>query len=356
MGRSSREVGTELWRELIERLDEGVLIFSDRGIVIYANDSAARLLGYTPRDVLELDRDDLISLCQHDRLDEASFARALLTDSLPNTPGQRYEIATANNRLLVTPFRLEMEHGSVTVLLLREQQSWRAELINQTLVSSDMQGPLLFADTYCQMLLSRLESGKAYPFELLDLARIASESVERALALWETLAHLNSTDPAQEPDWVLGPASLAEVVDTALRAALQRHQHSFPVVDVKIPEDLPCIAASEQHLPHALSALLEGVAQRLTHHDHIRLVAHHQRRYVQIDLMVDKAGLIHGYQLDTLPLAVAEQIILRHSGRIWIEAPDQSGALSVSLPVWVEADACAPEGQPSMAGDSSNLP
>src|SRR5687767_14569431 len=128
MRRSSRSLGTELWREMIERLDEGVIVFSDRGVVIYANDEAATLLGYTPRDVLELEKDDFISLCQLDRMDGASFANAFMGNQLPDSPDRVFEVATVHKRLSIRPFGLTLENGTVTVLLLREVSNWRSDL------------------------------------------------------------------------------------------------------------------------------------------------------------------------------------------------------------------------------------
>src|SRR5215475_13173665 len=97
--RSTRTLGTELWREIVERLDEGVIVFNQRGVAIYANDEAARLLSYQRRDVLELERDDLVALCDQDRMDGARFAGMFISGRVPDGAGP-FEIVTTSRHLV----------------------------------------------------------------------------------------------------------------------------------------------------------------------------------------------------------------------------------------------------------------
>jgi signal transduction histidine kinase len=337
MRRSSRALGTELWREIVERIDEGVIIFSDRGVVIYANDEAARLLNYSPRDVLELEKDDFVALCQLDRLEGAQFASAFLENQVPESPTRAYEVATTYTRLLISPFTLTLENGIVYVLILREITRWRSQLIADTLVSPEMQSPLEFALMYCRTLMSRLESGQAYPYELTDLARIIHSSVGRALELWQNLLQLHSTDPHYAHQWKLEPVALKEMIQRAIANLDDHAAHGFPHFELDFPEDLPAISASPEHLYAGLCALLAGMSERMTRQDSFSLIARHRRRYIQVDLTPNgsKNAVPQGYQFDILPLAVAEQVILRHGGRLWIGARvDQPSKLSFSLPVW----------------------
>jgi hypothetical protein len=344
MRRSSRSLGTELWREMIERLDEGVIVFSDRGVVIYANDEAATLLGYTPRDVLELEKDDFISLCQLDRLDGAAFARAFAEGDLPGAPDRVFEVATVQKRLSIRPFNLTLENGMVTVLLLREVLNWRADLISETMMSPDMQGPLDSAAHYCNTLISRLEDGSAHPFELADLARIIQSSVTRAQGLWGNLSRLYNTNPTHFSQWDIRPLPLQEAFQEAISELKTHNSHGMPNLHLDMPDNLPPIAASSAQLHAGLCALLEGATARLMRQDRLAVIARHRRRYVQVDVTPEgtSAGGLHGYLFDSLPLAIAEQVILRHGGRVWIGARhDKPHTLSFSLPVWSEDGAAA---------------
>lgn len=338
MRRSSRSLGTELWREMIERLDEGVIVFSDRGVVIYANDEAAALLGYTPRDVLELEKDDFISLCQLDRLDGATFAKSFSAGNLPGAPEIKFEVATVHKRLSIRPFKLTLEHGMVSVLLLREVLNWRSDLISETLMSPEMQGPLDSAVHYCQTLLARLEDGHAHQFEITDLARIVHSSVTRAQSLWGNLSRLYNTNPKHLSQWNVQPLHLHDAVKTAVAALTS---NTLPDLHLDIPDDLPLIAASATHFHAGLCALFEGTTSRLTRQDRLDVIARHRRRYVQVDVTPEgpATGGLHGYLFDSLPLAIAEQVILRHGGRVWIGARhDKPHTLSFSVPVWSQDD------------------
>lgn len=344
MRRSSRSLGTELWREMIERLDEGVIVFSDRGVVIYANDEAAALLDYTPRDVLELEKEDFISLCQLDRLDGAAFARAFSEGVLPGAPERVFEVATVQKRLSIRPFNLTLENGMVTVLLLREVLNWRADLISETLMSPDMQGPLDSAAHYCNTLIARMEDGSAHPFELTDLARIIQSSVTRAQGLWGNLSRLYNTNPSHVSQWDIQPLPLQDALNKAIS---ELKSNNLPSLHLDMPSNLPPIAASSSHLHAGLCALLEGATGRLSRQNRLDVTARHRRRYVQVDVTPEGAstGGLHGYQFDSLPLAIAEQVILRHGGRVWIGARhDKPHTLSFSLPVWSEDGAAAPMG------------
>jgi hypothetical protein len=336
MRRASRALTSELWRELIEKLDQGVIIFNDHGVVIYANDEAAHLLGYTTRDVLELEKEDFLALCQIDRLEGAQFSIMLLEGQLPATPDRTYAVATVHKRLTLCPFTLNLDNDTVTVLLLREISHWREDLISDAIVSPAMQTPLDSAVSYCQMLLSRLDSNEAHPFELADLARIINSSVSRAMTLWAALSQLYHTDPSREGTWDAQPIVLGD----ALRSALQEVRstnNNLPKISFDLPDDLPLITGAASQLHIGLSALLQGISARLTRSDQMTLTARQRRHYVQVDLQtVSPTGnVLHGYLLDALPLAIVEQVILRHGGRLWLNPhPSRPSTLSFSLPVW----------------------
>src|SRR5205814_24204 len=108
------------------------------------------------------------------------------------------------------PFNLTLENGNVIVLLLREVLNWRSELIAETMMSPDMQGPLDSALSYSQTLLKRLEDGSAHPFELTDLVRIIQSSVTRALGLWGNVLRLYNTNPQHEAQWDIAPMALQD--------------------------------------------------------------------------------------------------------------------------------------------------
>lgn len=336
--RSSRTMGTDLWREIVTRLDEGVIVLSRHGVVIYANDEAGRLLDYPPRDVLGLEKDDLAALCDPDRLDGTRFAAALHKDAPPLEELSRpYEIVTPKRRLRARLFPIVLEHGEVTILLLQELAGGHNDLIART-VSGEMRGPLDAIGHYSGMLLDRLKDGTAHPYEINDLARIIRDSLGRALSLWEMLANLQSAQPEQSPT-----ASATSRVDLAasLKAAAslfeQMSGQPMPGIRADIPADLPAVRAAAPMLDSALNILLAAMAARLSPANQIVVSARNREKYVQIDLTVDAPQHpIHSHLMDTLPFATVEQMMARQGGRAWIKVSQQTSRVSLALPIWAD--------------------
>jgi signal transduction histidine kinase len=330
----------ETWRVLVESLDEGVIVFDQRGVVIYANQEAGRLLGYAHRDVLELTRDDLLSLFQKDRLEEPHLARAILGQTASLDKRRAYEVTTLSRRLLVTPFVADAEAG-LTAVLVRELRSWRAELIADAL-ADEMRSPLAFAASYCETLLRRM--GEEWPgaFELHDLARIIRDSIGRAIGQLESLTRLRDTDPrfsAQE----FRPISFKAAAQRARRELEMHSVQGIHALRFDLPDDLPPVRTSEAHLHAALCALIEGATQRLGHDDRMLMRATNRDTYVQIDLVPSAPGAaLRGYLFDALPFAIAEQVIVQQGGSLWITTrPGRPAIFSFSLPVWAEGGPAA---------------
>lgn len=338
--RTTRAFGTDLWRTLIEKLDEGVIVFNQRGVVIYANDEAARLLGYKPRDVLELDKSDVLSLCDTTRLDGDHFAAAFQSEDLGENSGHTYGVVTSSKRLSVTPLQLDLVHGQVTVLLLREAVGWRSDLIAQALMT-EMSSTLAFTNESATMLSERVKSGDAHPFEVGDLARIIHESQEHTLGLWNMLSYLHRADPRQAAILETRKTHLGDLCQAAQHELAQHTGHRLSSMKLELPHDLPAVCASPTHLQAALYILMEQALACLPEGHGLIIKAHDRQRYVQLDLTADGPGSrLRSHLLDELPLAAAEQIIQQHGGRVWIGS--QAGkpvALSLALPIWQEDQA-----------------
>ena len=335
--RPSRTFGTDLWRTLIEKLDEGVIVFNQRGVVIYANSEAARLLDYKPRDVLELDKEDVLSLCDAARLDGERFAAAFLDENLREGSGHSFEVVTASKRLILTPLALELEHGQVIVLLLREAECWRSDLIAQALMT-EMRSPLIFTADGANMLSERVKSGNAHPYELTDLARIIRESHEHTLDIWTRLSYLYHADPRQAGVLEMSSVDLEKMCREVLDVLVERTGHRASDVRVGFQHDLPAVRASEDHLRMALAILLEQSLICLPEDDTLIVKGSNKKRYIQLDLVTSDTGSkLRCYLLDDLPLAAAEQIIKQHSGRVWMRGrAGKSVILSLALPIWDE--------------------
>lgn len=338
--KTTRTLGTDLWRTVIEKLDEGVIVFNQRGVVIYSNNEAARLLDYKPRDVLELDKEDVISLCDTTRLDGDHFAAAFLLGDLGENSGHTYEIVTSRKKLCVTPLQLDLVHGKVTVLLLREAVGWRSDLIAQALMT-EMRSPLAFTTDSATMLNERVKSGDAHPYELRDLTRIIRESQEHTMGLWNMLSYLHRADPRQAALLETKPVQLHDLCQAAQDELAQHAGYRSSALKLELPTGLPAVRASATHLQAALYILIEQALACLPEDDTLTVKACDRQRYVQLDLAAGTAGSrMRSHLLDELPLAAAEQIIQQHGGRVWVRGKaGKPIVLSIALPLWQQDEA-----------------
>nr|MBN1228399.1 PAS domain-containing protein [Anaerolineae bacterium] len=328
------EIDPDIIRQIFEKLPYGVLIFDSRGTAVSANQEAARLLDYHLQEIPGLTREDFLALCQPDRLDYIHLKRALLGETAPGAG--EYTFATVSRRLSARVIPLHTEGIPSSALLLREHHEWQAELISETAVDR-LHSPLAFAASYCETLQSRLDEDWGQEFELQDLARITRESIGQAFASWEMLHRLHITNPEQQKHRAYRAIALPAVLQFALRDLDERGVPGTSRLTLDIPAMLPPVRASETDLRIGLSALLEGAANRQNAGDSIVIKAHDRTHYIQIDFIAEKpANALVSYLFDSLPCAIAEQVIIRHGGRIWFSAGGGGHVCSISLPVWKE--------------------
>lgn len=338
--RQSRTLGTtDLWRMIVEELDEGIIVFNDMGVSIYTNNEAARLLGYATRDVLDLDVDDLVALVYRRRLDGSNLARALLKDEIGEPPGKEYLIAMSDRRLHARPFKLALENGTVTILLLRDAGAWVDTLISDTVID-ELYGPLSAASTYAQTLISRINEGNALPFELHDLARIISESVARAHDLWITASNLAELSPDRAPTLSEDIVDFEELMREVEAELFHSSSGDTPPIDKLLPDDLMPIKGNRAGLKSALLALLKGCAARLPQGTYLEVAAENYNTFIKVTVqprsaeaaLVNVAEWFAPRDLDRLPFAIAEQVVVRNGGRVWIDDGVFHCMIPASLP------------------------
>jgi len=330
------DLDPELWQHVVTHLDQGVVLLSAEKLIIYANASAAALLGMAVEDLLGLDSEDFIALSQPGRLDSARLAEALEDDHLGGQAEQSLAIVTAERRLSVRVTLLETARGRFTLLLLDEMKTWRDALIAQSVID-EMHGPLSVAASYNEMLLSRLSEGSVPTYEIQSMAQIARESVERALELWESISELVETAPDGTP-WKPEATRIRDVLQRAVRAVQQQPGGQQPLAGLvlELADDLPLVSAHPSTLHTALVVLIGGMLAKLKARERLIISAEDHEHYVQVTLRTDSALFsFPGYLFDTLPFAIVEQVIQRHKGRIWLASESERPAvITFALPTW----------------------
>jgi PAS domain S-box-containing protein len=331
------ELGSDLWKAIIESLNSGVIVIDPQGTIAYANEEAARLLARSRDDVLALDMEDLIALWQPERLDGERIATIMLNDLLGDTPGETFQVATFDRRLRMTPFRMEAEGGALTIVLMQEDIHWRSDLITRA-VMEEMNTPIAFAAEYCETLRNRIEGGNAYEAELLQITRIITNSIERALMLWDTLRRLYDTDARAVAPPKMESISLGRAIRSAVKEIEDRALRGIPTLQLFLPGDLPEVRASAQHLHAALCSLFTEAMSRVGEKETLTISASGKEGYVRVDLTLGASGgMVRNYLFDGLPLSIVEQVIVQHGGRIWVDStPGQPTVFSFSVPTWEE--------------------
>ena len=327
----------ELWWSLVDNLDAGILVFDASGVVIYANDAAGDLLDYPAMDALGLDLADFLALCQPDRLEIEHLRADLLGNASPTR--HAYAVTTATRRLSVRIQPLSLADEPLLTLILRPLAHWRMDLIAE-MALNDLHSPLAFAAGYVETLLQRLSDPSVHAYELRNFARISLNSLKQAGDTWEMLRRLELTG---------GEESLASFEAVDLRLAIQdalteltdRSVPGLPDLPLDLPEALSPVSGSPRLLHIGLCALLEGMAVRLPQDDRLILTVQNRGSYVQVEVIAGSHGsALQAYLFDELPFAIAEQAIIQHGGRIWIDSSND-GMIPVccfSLPVWTPDD------------------
>lgn len=326
---------TSLWRSIVEHADQGVLVFNHLGVVIYANDTAASLLGYRPRDLLELDQEDLLCLCYPQRLDFQQFSKAL-SGKTP-AKGTTYEVAMVDRRLLMRPVNMLLDDSPVTILYISAVRRWQSELVAEAVLSEAMRGSLAMTSSAVDTLEKRIRDAVAsdqlaYPYEFESLANIIRQGVEQALARWE---QSNIFYEAAQANYLTNSKPVD--LDLLFAAVLSYDYESFkgtPRIELRFEDNLPPINAVQSALLEAFKKLIGVIAGRLASNHHIVIHAQTKRQYIRLKLWVEadhEAGhLPDSYSLDALPLAFTEQVIIGHGGRMWTE---KQRKLFIMLPI-----------------------
>jgi signal transduction histidine kinase len=201
----------------------------------------------------------------------------------------------------------------------------------------DMRSPLTFTISYSDALITRIQSPKPYPEELVEFGKIIRNGVVRALDQWESLYALYQTDPRRDEQIAWEKVALAGAIKAAITELVASKRASLPRIDLSLPPNLPPVRARAKDLLFILTSLLQESISRLEKDGSVKVSAAREGNFVQTNLtLLGGQVLVRAYLFDAMPLSTVEQTIIMYGGRLWVEnEPGKSTTFSFTLPAWM---------------------
>jgi len=352
------ERNREAFRSLVDWLAEGVLMVDDRGRLVTANPSAARILGMDPARILNVNGTDpgweLLDVAEQDRplrvTAATGRARIEVPVALRRPDGSTRWLSVSTRAVeperegpyaVVVSFTDVTERRDAAEALARSN----AELQQFAYVAShDLSEPLRMVSSYLGLLRRRYHG--QLDADADEFIQYAVDGAGRMRALIEALLAYSRAGRAQPPRRV----ELSEVVADVLRSLAAAMVDAGADVEI---DDLPAVRGDRAQLEQLLQNLIAN-ALKFRDGDRARVRVRDEGRMngmVQIavadsgigipveqrEQVFEMFGRLHdreAYEGTGIGLAICRRIVQRHGGRIWIDGADGGGAVfRFTLPV-----------------------
>lgn len=347
-------------------INEGLLLFDPGGAFMYANPSAATLLGLAPEALATRTLTNFLETPGL-ALDNAKNTRRKFNALLQNTaalPRLSLTIRPAKplTNTEAAPRELDLQFfpvndadsrplglGLLMRDLTRERTSLRRkdELVN--LVAHELRTPLTSIMCFADLLLARDMSPDQQRNMLETIAREAKR-LAALLSGFLNLRRLEDGGPARH----LGQFSLPELV-TEILPSFNLDPTKYPL-QLDFDPDLPPVRADREQIGQVLRNLLDNSVKYSPNGGRITLAAHFVGQQEAIYVTLTDTGL--GLPADEIPrlfqrfyrvdrpdregiigsglgLSIVQQIITTHGGRVWVESPglEQGSTFGFMLPL-----------------------
>lgn len=343
---------------VIQSVQDGLIIETLDGQVLYVNRAAARFLRCNPEDVLGKPTAAL-----------ADCVEGTLRDFLAGRVREEAEVTLLVDgkqrdiRLLEVPVRDEegMLVGRVKVLrdVTRERELDRAKSALLSAVSHELRTPLASIKGYVSSLLAEDVSwDEATQREFLRIISQEADRLHRLVSNLLDMSRLEAGTLVMHRD----AYDLRVIVSRALKG-VPKTGHP---IRVAIPADLPPVYVDAARVEVVLRNLLENALKYTPAHQPVRIVALQKGREVEVRVedrgpgvplehrqrIFDRFYRVPGLRASGagLGLAICKGFVEAHGGRIWVEENPGGGAAFVfTLPVhepqataeWVSASSQA---------------
>ncbi|MFB6270824.1 MAG: PAS domain S-box protein, partial [Halobacterium sp.] len=353
---------------LFEVMPVGVVVADADGELLEANDVATRIWGgevFDADSVAEYDRFDAWWADSGERVGPEEFAMARVLDGEEVADPHVYEIEAANGEervIMVHGMPVlndgDVDRGVVTMTDITERREYQRKLeaSNDRLeqfayaASHDLQEPLRMVSSYLTLVEERY--GDELDDDGAEFIEYAVDGAERMQEMIDALLEYARVDTRGES---LRPVELADVFADVRRDFEVKIEETDATVDVAA---LPTVRGDPNQLRQVFGNLLSNAieysgdgpptvevsAERdgdqwvvAVSDDGIGIDPEH------VDRVFDVFQRLHSHDEHPgtgIGLALAERIVERHGGDVWVESePGEGSTFYVSLPAVEEVDA-----------------
>jgi two-component system, sporulation sensor kinase E len=339
----------QLFEDIFDTLQEGVLVIAADGVIDYANAAAERLIGLSEDGLTGQMLWRLVPGLRPSleaSLDEAAPALPVVTREFELTYPEPRTV-----RLYLVPFRSESRGGAWRYAVIlsditRDKQTTEARIEDERTssilllaagVAHELGNPLNSLTIHLQLIERKLKKLKASPdaAALADSIQVCQDEVKRLDGIIGNF--LDAIRP-RPPDLV--ETNLADVLGEVL-AFQQRELADREIkVEAETPSDLPRVMADRSQLKQVFFNLIKNASEAMKPGGHLRIAARADDDSVFL-VFGDSGGGIRQEDLvrlfqpyyttkpggHGLGLMIVQRIMREHGGQVGIESKEGVGTV-----------------------------
>ena len=312
----------------LKELDAGD--FFGEMAILHNAPRAATVISSCPVTVLEIDKENFDRVIQRSSTISAAMVREI---------SRRLR---ENDEMAIEDLKMRASELAEAYQQLAEQDLVRREFL--TSVAHELRTPLMAAGGFLQLLQKGVISQDKLPATIDTVAR----NIQQITTLVNDIMFL------QEMDLILPkfqPVDMLAIVHEVAEKYQDKAAASLLTIHVEATQNLPKISGDPKSLERALIALVDNAVKFSPHGGQVDINLREENNYVVIDIKDQGVGIEaervphifdRFYRVENsgenlfggigLGLAITNQVIKQHNGRISIQSePDKGSTLSVRL-------------------------
>jgi PAS domain S-box-containing protein len=359
----NQQVETSRSRAILEAVAEGVLVTdADRRITLF-NPSAQQILGLDREQLLGRSLEHFTGLFGGAAKDWIQTIHTWSADPSTYQPGETYaeQIALEDGQVVsvnLAPVLFRDEFlGTVSIFhdITHQVEVDRLKTEFVATVSHELRTPMTSIKGYVEILL--MGAAGALNEQQVHFLKVVNQNTERLGILVNDLLDISRIDSGRLT-LALQPLDLTALAEGVMDELGQhaRAENKSMGFGLDIPPDLPRVMGDPEGVRQIVANLLSNAYYYTPENGHISLVARQVDGYIQVDVTDTGIGIPIAEQTRVferfyrgenplvlatsgtgLGLSMVQQLVTRHTGRIWLESsgiPGEGSTFSFTLPVY----------------------